>query len=385
MRYVNLPDSSLQVSQIGMGCYAASGVYGEFDEEDFIRLLRLAHDSGVTLYDTADQYGDGERILGEAVRPFRNEVVIATKVGLTPEGGRDSSPEHIIRSCEKSLNRLGTDHIDLYGIHFDDPETTVAETVGALQTLKEQGKIREYGVGHLPIERVKEYFREGSPAGCLVELNCVSSRSYHKLAEVASGSAGIIGFSPTARGLLTGNITSGVRFAEGDIRAMDPLFWGKRLESGLRVVKHLRSMASPARSTPVQLAIRWAIERPEVASVLTGTTCKNHLLENLGAAEISWDKSTENRINEVLREEETFLQEELPGEIEDILQTQEYADSPDAIRSLVYVMENATTMGWIQEKEILPLFASLWRMRSSGFDQQQLDSVRQSLVSLLQL
>ncbi len=132
MRCVTLPGSSLEVSEVGMGCYAAAGVYGEFDEQSFFNLFRLGHERGVTLYDTADTYGDGERILGEAVRPFRGEVVVATKVGLTPEGGRDCSPDHINRSCEEILNRLDTDYIDLYQVHYHDPQALVSDTVGAL-------------------------------------------------------------------------------------------------------------------------------------------------------------------------------------------------------------------------------------------------------------
>ncbi len=385
MRYAKLPGSSLEISEIGMGCYAASGVYGEFDRKEFIRLLRLAYDQGVTFYDTADQYGDGEQILGEAVRPFREEVVIATKVGLTPEGGRDCSPEHIIKSCEASLRRLGTDYIDLYQVHFDDPETPISETVGALQKLKEEGKIRQYGVGHLPADRVEEYFRAGSPAGCLVELSCLARESYHKLPDIAAGSAGIIGFSPTARGLLTGKITSEGAFAEGDIRSMDPLFFGQKFQSARRVIEELRCLASPIGCTPVQLAIRWAIERPGVVSVLTGTTSPKHLLENLGAVDVEWDEGMEKRLKARLDEEESLLREKLPLEVKRILQTDDYAGPSEAIRGLVYVMENAVDLGWVQEKQVLPLFGRLWKMRSAGAKSEQLAEIRKSLLSLLPL
>ena len=114
MRYAELPGTSIEVSKIGMGCYAASGVYGDFEKGSFTKLLRDGYEQGVTLFDTAAQYGESEQILGEAVRPFRHDVVISSKVGLTSEGRRDCSAEHVVQSCEASLAKLNTDYIDLY-------------------------------------------------------------------------------------------------------------------------------------------------------------------------------------------------------------------------------------------------------------------------------
>ena len=158
------------VSRIGFGCYALGGAYGSGDPWSWVDLIREAYRLGVTFFDTADQYGSAEEVLGRAVEPFRDQVTIATKVGVTDGGGRDTSPEHVRRSCEASLRRLGTDHIELYQIHFDDPSTPVADTVGALEDLKERGLIGHYGVGHLPLPRVREYARVGSPALAAVHL-----------------------------------------------------------------------------------------------------------------------------------------------------------------------------------------------------------------------
>lgn len=366
-----------------MGCYAAAGVYGEFDEQSFRNLLRLGHERGVTLYDTADTYGDGERILGEAVRPFRGEVVVATKVGLTPEGGRDCSPDHIIRSCEESLNRLDTDYIDLYQVHYHDPQALVSDTVGALERLKKQGKIREYGVGHLPGDRVREYLELGSPAACLAELNCVTRGAYRQLLSVVSGSSvGIIGFSPSGRGLLSGTASEDALFSGGDVRSMDPLYRGGKFRSALRVTDELRSLADRIGATPVQVAIRWAIELPGVKAVLIGTTSRQHLLENLGSVQIPWDVQIQDHLDTFLDEEDARFQAELPGELKAVLQD-EGPVSADTLWDVLYVMEQAIECRWVGEEDILPFFTRLWAMRSAGVDEEEINGIRASLWDLL--
>ena len=151
----------LSLSEVGVGGYALAGAYGPVDRGEFLTLLRRAHDCGVTVFDTAGTYGDAEVVLGEAVRPFRNEVLLATKVG-SPEGAPPSlRPEAVGATCRRSLERLGTDRIDLLQVHFDDPTTPVEDTVAALEGLRDEGLIRHYGVGHLPAARVARYLEVG--------------------------------------------------------------------------------------------------------------------------------------------------------------------------------------------------------------------------------
>ncbi|MFO8060994.1 MAG: aldo/keto reductase [Bacillota bacterium] len=382
MRYATLPGTSLEVSRVGMGCYAAAGAYGEFDRPSFIRLLQLGRDRGVTLYDTAPTYGDGEEILGEAVRPFRDEVVLATKVGLTPEGERDCSAEHVRSSCEESLRRLGVDHIDLYQVHYHDPRTPVAETVGAMEELRREGKIRHYGVGHLPLDQVREYLEIGRPVACLVELNCATREQYRRLFPVAGESAGIIGFSPSGRGLLSGDVGAETAFSGDDLRNMDPLYRGGRFRSALAVVGELQALAGQTGSTPVQVALRWAFELPGVTAVLTGTRSREHLAENIASADIPWDGQIQCRLNSVIKREEARFRAQLPGELETILRD-EGPISRDTLPDLVYVIEQAVSSGWVAEEAIIPLFTRLWALRGGDIDEEKVRAVRQALLHLL--
>ncbi len=379
MQYRRLPHTELDISSIGMGCYAAAGVYGEFTAESFVDLLRHGYDEGVTLYDTAPTYGEGEKILGRAVRPFRHEVVVATKVGLTPEGARDCSPTNIRHSCERSLRRLDTDYIDLLQVHFDDPATAVTDTVGALEALRSEGMIREYGVGHLPAHRVQEYLAAGSPASCLMELNCVTRGQYRDILPLLDGATGIIGFSPTARGLLAD--TAGTD-ACGDMRSFDPLRRGEKLRSVLRVVEGLRDVAEEVGATPVQVALRWTLDLPGVSAVLTGTTSGRHLRENLASIGIAWGEQLQQRLNRLLDREEERFARELPGEIRSIL-CRTSSDRGEDLWDLVYVMEHAVNCGWVQEGDILGLFGRLWALRGEEADAEELASIRSALYELL--
>jgi len=132
------------VSEVGIGCYALSGVYGAKDVKKFKQMLNHAYELGINFFDTADAYGDAERILGEAIKPYRKDVYIATKVGIKEGLKPTLSGKYVKTACEKSLERLQTDHIDLYQVHFDDPDTPVEETVGVLEELVSDGKIGHY-------------------------------------------------------------------------------------------------------------------------------------------------------------------------------------------------------------------------------------------------
>ena len=231
-----------RLSEIGLGCYALSGAYGRRDPEPFVDLLRQAHERGVTFFDTAGIYGPAEEILGRAVAPFRGQAWIATKVGARDDGQRDCSAGQVLASCEQSLRRLNTDRIDLYQVHFDDPDTPVEETVGALEQLKAAGKIRHYGVGHLPASRMVTYFSAGQVFSTLAELSAVARSARERILPLCrEQGVGLIAFSTTGRGLLTGQIGPQTTFEEGDLRRIDPLFQRERLASGLRIAQRFRT------------------------------------------------------------------------------------------------------------------------------------------------
>jgi len=164
-----------RLSVIGYGCYGLSGAYGPVDEEAFSRTIRAAFEQGVNFFDTAEGYGGAEAFLGKAVAPFRDQVYIATKLS-GESGSPDLSFQAVQQACEASLERLNMEVIDLYQIHFDDPETPILETIAALEELVKHGKIRKYGLCHLSLDSVKEYAESGDPFSVL--MICRIRRSF---------------------------------------------------------------------------------------------------------------------------------------------------------------------------------------------------------------
>ena len=251
-----------RISEVSLGCYALSGAYGTKDVEEFKRTLRRAYELGVNFFDVAEAYGDAEQLLGEAVKPFRKEVYIATKVGICRGLKPDLSRAYIERACEESLERLQTDYIDFYQVHFDDPDTPVEGTVGALEGLTSAGKIRRYGLGHLPVERVERYFELGKVFSVMVELSAVAREARERLLPLCRAhNVGAIAFSVTGRGLLTG-IQGRPQFEPGDIRNIDSLFQRERFQSGLRVAGKLAELGERYGKTPAQTAIAWVLTQP---------------------------------------------------------------------------------------------------------------------------
>jgi aryl-alcohol dehydrogenase-like predicted oxidoreductase len=360
MRYRTHKTETL--SEIGIGCYAMSGAYGPKDPQRFVDLIRRGFDLGVTFFDTADQYGPAEEILGRAVAPFRDRVWIATKVGVRVDGGFDLSSEHVRASCEHSLQRLGTDRIDLYQVHDNDPQTPVEETLGALEKLKAAGKIRHYGVGHLPLPRVQAYVAAGDLFSMLLELSAVArSAREQTLPLCREHEVGAIAFSVTGRGLLSGKIVPGHLFEEGDIRHLDPLFQRERFASGLRVAQRFKALGAQYGKTPVQVAIAWVLAQPGIVCALTGPSTLPHLEENLGGSGWSLPADDLEALERFLRDEDGWLRREQMRSVGAIL-TQEL-DPESGFADLLYVVETLLETGLAVEEKILPLFHRLWEWR----------------------
>jgi aryl-alcohol dehydrogenase-like predicted oxidoreductase len=346
------------LSEIGLGCYALSGAYGRAEPEQFIEVIRRAFELGVTFFDTADIYGPAEAILGEAVAPFRDKVLIATKVGGHTDGKPDCSPEHVVASCEASLERLGTDVIDLYQIHFDDPETPVAETVGALETLRAAGKVRHYGVGHLPLERLSEYLSAGGVFSALVELSAAARGARENVIPLCRRhGVGVLAFSVTGRGLLTGRIKAGHTFEGGDIRRIDALFQRERFRSGLRIAGTLEAIGERHGLAPVQVGIAWVLAQPGVVCALTGTTSLAHLEENLAASGWRMPPDELAELEGFFENEDARLQASQVRQLVRILEEALPAD--DAMVDLVYVLETLIELDLARETDVLPLFHRL--------------------------
>ena len=366
-----------RLSRLGIGCYGVSGAYGKPDLERFTGVLRRAYDLGVTLFDTADVYGPGEEVLGRAVAPFRDQVCIATKVGAGPDGKPNCSQPHVLASCDRSLQRLKTDWIDLYQVHVNDPHTPVAETVAALEILKARGKIRHYGVGHLPPSRLVEYLAAGDIFSMLVELNATTRETLTtSLPLCHQHNVGAIAFSITARGLLTGKIGPHPRFEPGDIRRIDPLFQRERLASGLRVAERFRQLGRRLDKTAVQVAIAWVLAQPGVICALTGPSNTAHLEENVGGSGWKIPPGELADLTRFLTAEDGRLQRGQMMELEAILKAESVPEQLFA--DLIYVLETLVTLGLAQEEQILPLFQRLWALR----DQPEPESLTQIRAEL---
>jgi aryl-alcohol dehydrogenase-like predicted oxidoreductase len=327
-----------------------------------VEVIHRAYDLGVTFFDTADVYGPGERILGRAVAPFRDQVWIATKVGASADGHPNGSAEHVVSSCEDSLRRLQTDIIDLYQIHFNDPDTPVEETVEALKTLKEEGKIRHYGVGHLPLPRMEAYLATGDVFSSLMELSAVARRARERAIPLCrEHGVGVIAFSITGRGLLTGKIGPEHDFEEGDIRRIDPLFQRERLASGLRVMEQLRGLGERYGKSPVQVAIAWVLAQPGVVCALTGPSTMPHLEENLGGSGLELAPGDLETLERFFEKEDERVEREQLQNVRAILS--EELSEERAFADLVYTIETLLQIDLAAEEEVLPLFQELWPLR----------------------
>jgi aryl-alcohol dehydrogenase-like predicted oxidoreductase len=351
-------------------------------------MLRRAFSLGVTFFDTADAYGDAERILGEVVHSYRDEVIIATKVGIREGLTPNLSKEYVLAACDRSLQQLQTDYIDLYQVHFDDPATLVEETVDALEELVHDGKIRYYGLGHLPGDRVETYCRVGKPFSVLLELNAAARVAReHLLPLCRRYKVGVIAFSTTGRGLLTGKIRQDTVFSPEDLRRMDPLFQRERFQSGLRIADRLAALGKEHGKTPAQVAIAWVLTQQGVISALTGPSSIAHLEENVGAS--GWTLSTRAlaTLERLLAEEDARLKEEQQASLRRILRTALPHDPAKALVDLVYVMETAVELHCIGEEDVMPIFRDLLPMRGAlnKASLAKLEGVRNQLAELIRL
>ncbi len=386
MRYNQCRD--LRVSEVGVGCYSLAGIYGKKDLDEFARMIRRAYELGVTFFDTADAYGDAESILGKIVRDFRSEIHIATKVGVVSGASMDLSPARVKKACEESLARLGTDYIDLYQVHFDDPKTPVEDVVGALESLVASGKIRHYGVGHLPADKIARYAEVGRPLSVLMELSAATRDARAKLLPLCrEHGMAAIAFSTTGRGVLTGTIREGHVFPDGDIRQYDPLFQREQFRSALRVAGRVAEVGRRYGKTPAQTAIAWVLAQPGVVCALTGPSNVAHLEENVGGS--GWKISDEDlaSFETFLSEEDARVDRERREAVVGIVSSPLPADPQAAFKDLVYALDTAAATGVCTEAQIVPVFQELLALRKSpgptAEAAQKLDDIRRRLAAMV--
>jgi aryl-alcohol dehydrogenase-like predicted oxidoreductase len=294
MRTTTLGRTGLEVSPIAFGTWQLGGDWGSFDEATAIEAIRNARSLGINFFDTAQAYGFGvsERLLGRALRDeiasHRDELVIATKGGLrlTDDGTvRDSSPEWLRRGVDASLQALGTDYIDLYQIHWPDPEVPFAETAGALSELVGEGKIRHIGVSNFDARQMDEFSRT-TPVEALQPPYHLFRRDIEAgtLPYAREHDIGVLVYGPLAHGLLTGTMSEDTTFAPDDWRSRSPLFHGGEFGRNLEKVSALERLAEARGATVSQLAIAWTLANPAVHVAIVGARSTEHIAAAVAAS-----------------------------------------------------------------------------------------------------
>ncbi|WP_432082754.1 aldo/keto reductase [Streptomyces sp. WAC 04229] len=291
MRHILLRD--LEVSRIGLGAMGMSYGYtgSGTDEGESIRTLHRALELGVTLIDTAEIYGPytNEELLGRALKGRRDQVVLATKFGLVAHAGAgtghlDSSPDNIRTAVEGSLQRLGTDHIDLYYQHRVDPDIPIEETAGAVGELVGAGKVRAFGLSEAGPDTIRRAHAVHPVTAVQSEYSLwtrgVEERVLPVLRELGIG---LVPFAPLGHGFLTGTIRSADGFAEGDFRRGNPRFTGANLQRNLKIADEVQAVAAEAGATPAQIALAWLLAQGDDIAPIPGTRRVHRVEENAAA------------------------------------------------------------------------------------------------------
>jgi hypothetical protein len=312
MDAITLGMTGLKVSPIAFGTWQLGGEWGAFDEQQATQAIQHARRLGVDLFDTAQGYGFGvsERLLGKALRDDlddrRDEVVIATKGGLRADDDRglvrDSSPAWLREGVDQSLRALGVDHLDLYQVHWPDPDTPFAETATALQELVDEGKISHVGVSNFDSAQMAEFGRT-RPVETLQAPYHLFRRDIEsdQLPYAGEHDIGILVYGPLAHGLLTGALNEETTFEPGDWRSGAPFFKGQDFRRNLETVRELERFTSEELSCSVaQLAIAWTLANPAVDVAIVGARSARHIEDSVGAATLKLSEDQLERIDQIM-------------------------------------------------------------------------------------
>jgi aryl-alcohol dehydrogenase-like predicted oxidoreductase len=297
MKKRRLGKSNLEVSAIGLGCMGMSFGYGPAaDKKEMISLIRSAVEGGVTFFDTAEVYGPftNEELVGEALAPLRDQVVIATKFGFKPDpkGGQrwsdlDSRPEHIKEVAEASLKRLKTDVIDLFYQHRVDLNVPIEETAGAVKDLIQQGKVKHFGLSEAGVETIRRAHKIQPVAALQSEYSLwwrePEAEVIPTLEELGIG---FVPFSPLGKGFLTGKISEDTKFDKTDFRNIVPRFTPENRKTNQALVDLIGKFAQQKKATPAQIALAWLLAQKPWIVPIPGTTKLHRLEENIGAVAV---------------------------------------------------------------------------------------------------
>lgn len=296
MKYRQIGD--LQVSALGLGCMGMTGVYGaSADKGEMIKLIHDAHDRGVTFFDTAEAYGPfaNEALLGEALQPIRDKVVIATKFGFDIDletgaraGGTNSRPEHVKAVADAALRRLRTDRIDLFYQHRVDPEVPIEDVAGAVMDLIGEGKVNHFGLSEAGVQTIRR-------AHAVQPVTAVQSEyslfwrgpEAELLPALEELGIGFVPFSPLGAGFLTGRIDENTTFAKEDFRNLVPRFSLEARKANMALVGVVKGVADRKGATPAQVALAWLLAQTPWIVPIPGTTRLHRLEENLGGIDLA--------------------------------------------------------------------------------------------------
>jgi aryl-alcohol dehydrogenase-like predicted oxidoreductase len=298
-----LGKSNLEVSALGLGCMGMSFSYGPAaDKKEMITLIHKAVEIGITLFDTAEAYGPftNEELLGEALSPFRDQVVIATKFGFKfgPEGGQDSRPEHIKEVAEASLKRLKTDVIDLFYQHRVDTSIPIEDVAGAVKDLIQQGKVKHFGLSEAGIKTIRRAHAVQPVTAVQSEYSLWWRKPETELIPTLEElGIGFVPFSPLGRGFLTGKIDEKTTFDKNDFRNIVPRFTAENRKVNQSLVDLLARIGEQKKATSAQIALAWLLAQKPWIIPIPGTTKLRRLEENIGAASITLTTEELGNIN----------------------------------------------------------------------------------------
>ena len=304
-----LGKNGLEVSAIGLGCMGLTFGYGPATEKATgIELIRAAFERGITFFDSAEAYGAvNEEMLGEAVAPFRDQVVLATKFGFRFMDGKpvigelDSRPENIRETLEASLRRLGTDRVDLLYQHRVDPAVPIEEVARTVGDLVKEGKVRYFGLSEAGVANIRRAHAVHPVSALQSEYSLWERNLEPEIVPVLRElGIGLVPFSPLGRGFLTGEVKRAEEFPEGDYRRNDPRYQGANYDANVRAAGVVREIAAELHARPGQIALAWILHKGEDLVPIPGTKRRKYLEENVAAAEVRLAPEQMKRLDEAM-------------------------------------------------------------------------------------